>query len=69
VRQTGPKVLQSQPNFLFIEGNLYNELCENKIFVRRWDRPRIDKFIRVTVGTDNEMGVFVKRTEELTKLK
>ncbi|MDR1890929.1 MAG: histidinol-phosphate transaminase [Puniceicoccales bacterium] len=69
LRQIGLKVLDSQTNFLFIEGNLYNELYENKILVRRWDRPRIDKFIRVTVGTDNEMEVFVKCIEKLTKLK
>jgi len=57
-------VLPSQANFVFMEASdadaLYNHLLENKILVRYWNKPRINKFLRVSIGTEEDMEVFIK---------
>ena len=58
-------VLPSQANFLFFtrEGMsgqaFYQELKERGILVRHFDRPRIESFVRVTIGTPEEMQAFL----------
>lgn len=53
----GFKVLPSAANFLFVEHPsvsgelLFNGLREDKVLVRRWSKPRIENFLRITVGT------------------
>ncbi|MCL1883740.1 MAG: aminotransferase class I/II-fold pyridoxal phosphate-dependent enzyme [Defluviitaleaceae bacterium] len=55
-------VLPSQANFIFMKaGNaqkLYSFLLENKILVRFWNKPILKDFLRVSIGTDDEMEVF-----------
>lgn len=54
-------VLPSQTNFLFIRHktwaaeDLYMRLKDNNILVRHFDKPQINNFLRVTIGTDAEM--------------
>ena len=71
LRKLGYNVLDSQTNFLFVEAEnakeLYESLFADKILVRYWDKPRIDKFLRVTVGTDAEMEALTKCIEKQTK--
>ena len=38
-------------------------LKKNGIFVRYFDKPRIDEYIRVTVGTDAQMERLIKTLE------
>lgn len=51
----------SQANFLFVThgsvpaAQLFHDLREAGIIVRYFDRPRIDNYLRITVGTDEEM--------------
>ena len=51
----------SSANFIFAKHNridaeqLFNALKENKIFVRHFDLPRIKDYLRITIGTENEM--------------
>jgi histidinol-phosphate aminotransferase len=65
LRKTGWTVLPSSANFLLIRhGTVPGEaaclrLRENGILVRRFDTPRIADCLRVTVGTDEEMDVFL----------
>jgi len=67
----GFRVIPSSANFLFIchperEGKeLFAALRERGILVRRWDRPRIDQYLRITVGTDAEMESLVKELKEI----
>lgn len=67
----GFEVLASNANFLFVrhpqrDGKaLFGALRERGILVRRWDRPRIDQYLRITIGTDGEMQVFVKQLQEI----
>ena len=64
----GYKVLPSQANFIFIHAKnaqqLYLFLEARKILVRYWNKPRINEFIRVTIGTDEEMEAFVQCMKE-----
>lgn len=56
---------ESAGNFLFISHEsvpakeLFEALREAHIYVRYFDKPRIDNRLRVTVGTDEEMKQFV----------
>ena len=64
LRQLGYRVFDSQTNFLLMETpnakGLYEYLLGNKILARYWDKPRISTFLRVTIGTDDEMEAFLK---------
>lgn len=66
----GYEVLPPQGNFLFMNagkkdaGELYEYLLKNKILARYWDKPRINNFLRVSIGTDEEMERFIKCVQE-----
>lgn len=52
----------SQANFLFVRHDevpareLFAALRKAKIFVRYFDKPRIDEYLRITIGTEEEMN-------------
>ncbi len=58
--QLGFAVLPSAANFVFVRHaatparELFAQLRERGIVVRYFDRPRIDEYLRITVGTDEE---------------
>lgn len=53
--------LDSSSNFIFAKHNeisgeeLFNALKENKIFVRHFNVPRVNEYLRITIGTEREM--------------
>lgn len=55
----------SKSNFIFAKHNsisakeLFLKLKENRIFVRYFDKPRIDNYLRITIGTDEEMDALI----------
>lgn len=55
------EVLESKTNFLFAKPTtiaaetLYTKLREKGILVRYFNKPRINAFLRITIGTDEEM--------------
>lgn len=61
LKRMGFEVSDSAANFLFISHPdiparvLLDGLRERGILVRWWDRPRISNYLRITVGTDQEM--------------
>ena len=61
----GFEVLPSQANFLMarhpcIAGHtLYIRIKENGILVRHFTQPRISDYIRVSIGSENEMSAFL----------
>jgi histidinol-phosphate aminotransferase len=61
----GFQVIPSQANFVFISNPqcpgrlLFQQLREKGILVRYFDKPKIDNFLRVTIGTDEEMDRFL----------
>jgi len=68
----GFEVSVSSTNFLFAkpkEGinaeSLYLSLKEKGVLIRYFNAPRIDGYIRITIGTDKEMAVFLEKIESL----
>ncbi len=57
----GFAVIPSQANFLFVRHprvagkTLYDRLRRRGILVRRWDAPRIGDYLRISIGTPEEM--------------
>lgn len=55
----------SKGNFLFATHKdipakeIFLALKKEKIYVRHWDKPRIDNYLRITVGTDGQMEKLV----------
>ena len=64
LRKVGFETLDSHTNFLFMKSQeakkLYEHFTEHKILVRYWDKPGINEFLRVTIGTDADMEVFIQ---------
>jgi len=67
----GFNVLESKSNFLFVSHSeksakeIFEYLKSKNIYVRYFSKPRIDNYLRVTVGTDQQMD---RLFEELEKL-
>ena len=63
--EMGFQVIPSQANFVFVSSPqcpgrvLFQQLREQGILVRYFDKPKINNFIRVTIGTDEEMDRFL----------
>lgn len=69
----GFEVLDSRTNFLFASnpridgGDYYLKLREKGILVRHFSLPRISRFNRITVGTQEQMDALLAATEEILK--
>ena len=67
----GFEVLPSSANFLFARhprvaaADLFAGLRAREILVRHFDSPRTRDFLRVTVGTDDEMSALIAALQEL----
>lgn len=59
LRKLGFEILESQANFIFMKcengAELYEYLYAHKILTRRWNTPKIHDFLRITIGTDQQM--------------
>lgn len=71
LRKIGFQVLPSKANFIFIAHptvpakKLFAGLREKGVLVRYFDQPRIDNYLRVSIGTDQEMDAFLTAIREL----
>ena len=71
LKQMGFIVLPSQANFLFLSHpnhggkELLDALRERGILVRWWSDPPIENWLRVTIGTDEEMEEFARGLREI----
>lgn len=67
----GFTVIPSAANFLFIShpaapaATLYQLLRDNGVLVRYFNKPRIDNYLRVTIGSDEEMTVFMQKIKKI----
>ena len=67
----GFAVLDSRSNFLFASTGrkdgttLYKELKKNGILVRHFDAPRIQNWLRITIGTSEQMKIFVNTLDKI----
>ncbi len=70
LRELGCRVLPSSTNFLFMAHpsltgrELYQKLREKGILVRCFEHPRTLDFVRVSIGTDEEIKAFLRAVEE-----
>lgn len=64
-KKLGFEMTDSMTNFLFVThpkvaaADIFNAAREEGIFVRYWNKPRINNFLRITIGTDEEMDTLI----------
>lgn len=70
LRSLGFEVLDSQTNFIMATHSdydmkeMFEYLKENKIFIRYFNQPRINKYVRITIGTNEEMDKFLNGVKD-----
>lgn len=71
LREMGFSFPPSKANFLFISREglsgelLYRKLKERGVLVRHFSDPALEAYNRVTIGTDEEMGVFLREVRAI----
>ena len=71
--QLGFETVPSRANFIFtrcrcLKGEfLYRSLKERGVLVRHWNKPEIRDYVRVTIGSKEQMDIFLDRVRELLK--
>ena len=69
----GFRVLDSKANFVFASapgmngGEFQKKLREQNILIRHFNLPRIQDFVRITIGTKAQMEALIEATKELLK--
>lgn len=75
LKELGFSFPESSANFIFATHNklsakeLFLELRKAEVYVRYFEQPRIDNYIRITIGTDEEMDQFIKQIKEILRNK
>ena len=70
LEKLGFDVLDSQTNFIFATHNkhnmksLFEYLKTQKVVIRYFSSPRIENYVRITIGTNEEMDIFLEKTKE-----
>ncbi|MFZ5974634.1 MAG: histidinol-phosphate transaminase [Bacillota bacterium] len=73
LRAMGFEMPDSNANFLFMKHKavpaaaLMEQLRARGVIVRRFQNPRIENYLRVTVGTKEEMQVLMKELQDIVK--
>lgn len=73
LRRLGFTLKDSSANFVFASHGecpareLFEALRQNHIYVRYFDKPRIDNYLRITIGTQKEMEKLVDFLETYLK--
>lgn len=73
LKALGFEVLPSRGNFLFVRHPqhsgvaLFDGLRADNILVRRWDAVRIEEFLRISIGTEQECERLVARMQGLVR--
>ncbi len=63
----------SKANFIFAThksvpaADIFKALKENNIYVRHWNKPRIDNYLRISIGTDEEMDKLIRFLQDYLK--
>lgn len=74
MRALGFKVLDSSTNFIFATKDdlcmkdLFEYLKTKKVFIRYFSVPRIENYVRISIGTDEEMDIFLKEVKGYLKV-
>lgn len=71
LRELGFDFPDSKSNFVFASHKkvaakvIFEELKKRKIYVRYWNKPRINNFLRISIGTDSEMKILIKNLKDI----
>jgi histidinol-phosphate aminotransferase len=71
LKELGFRVVDSSANFLFVShpeveaSRLFEELKLRGVLVRYFNQARIDRYLRVSIGTEGEMEIFLKELAEI----
>lgn len=71
LEQMGFECLKSSTNFLFVKHedipakDIFEKLREKDIYVRYFELPRIDEYLRITIGTNEQMNSLMLALEEI----
>ena len=71
LNKLGFKTLPSKANFIFttnqmLDGEyLYKTLKEKGVLVRYFKKPRLDKFLRITIGSKEQMDILIDKLKEI----
>lgn len=69
LRALGFEVLDSSANFVMATHNdydmkeMFEYLKSKKVFIRYFNLPRIENYVRISIGTDDEMNVFIENVK------
>ena len=69
----GFETLPSKANFIFTRcravdgGTLYRALKARGVLVRHWDKPEIIDWCRVTIGSREQMDIFLEKVREILR--
>ena len=71
LKEMGFTMTDSYSNFIFIHHDdydaehIFKELRKKHIIVRYFNAPRINQYLRVTIGNDEEMDAFLEAVREI----
>ena len=71
LKKLGFSMFPSKTNFIFVRHDklsgeeYFAGLRENDILVRHFDRPEIEDYVRITIGTDEQMKTLIEVTKKL----
>ena len=71
LKELGFSFRDSKTNFIFARhekvsaDEIFTKLREKDIYVRHWNKQRIDNYLRISIGTDEEMKELVKVLKEI----
>lgn len=71
LKELGFDFSDSMSNFIFASHKkipaeeIFEELKKKNIFVRYWNKPRINNYLRITIGTDEEMEKLFEALESI----
>lgn len=71
LKELGFSFPDSKSNFIFASHNkcsaekIFEALKARKIYVRYWNKPRINNYLRITIGTPEEMNILISALKEI----
>ena len=71
LKNLGFEFADSKTNFIFAKHpdksgkEIFANLRSRGIIVRRFDLPRIDEYLRISIGTDEEMDTLIRALKEI----
>ena len=73
LERLGFETVPSLANFIFTRcpaisgGTLYEKLRAKGVLVRHWTKPAIADYLRITIGSREQMDVLIQRTAEILR--